>query len=72
MYMCKVLNENIRAFRLKRGLTQAGLAKRLGLAGRSTVSQWEMGAAAPRTEQLPHLADELECSIDDLFSRKAV
>jgi transcriptional regulator with XRE-family HTH domain len=67
--MCKVLKENIRAFRLKRGLTQGVLARRLGLAGRSTVSQWEMGSAAPRTEQLPHLADELQCSIDELFGR---
>lgn len=55
--------ENIRGYiavrRSEAGLTQTGLAKRLGVA-RRTVTRWECTDAAPGLSQLPALAAALE------------
>lgn len=58
----------IKELRLKARMTQQALASALNV-DRSTVSYWENGTAMPRAEQLPKLADVLDCTIDALFGR---
>ena len=57
-----------RELRLAANLTQQDIANRLNV-DRSTVSYWEKGTAMPRAEQLPKLADLLNCTIDALYGR---
>lgn len=64
----KVLSERIRFHRLRRVLTQAQLAERLGVQYQ-TVSKWETATSLPDTAMLPRLADALGVSVDDLFGR---
>ena len=59
--------EIIREKRNKLNLTQKDLSDALGLDSSSTISMWENGDSAPRTDMLPRLAAVLGCSIDDLF-----
>lgn len=58
----------IQTLREKAGLSQAEVARRLGL-DFSTVSHWERGTAIPRADKLPVLADLFGCSIDELYGR---
>lgn len=46
----------LRRQRLSRGLTQAALAKKLGLKTQSTVSFWESGESIPTPTMIPKLA----------------
>ena len=59
----------IRDLRESAGLTQGELASELGV-DRSSVTKWETGKSKPRTEDLPRLAEVLQCSVNDLFVRK--
>ena len=60
----------LRAARQKAGLTQAQLARALGLAGGEAVSVWERGAFEPKTAaQLHQLADVLNVPVADLLRR---
>ena len=56
----------IRELRSKSEMSQSNLASEMGVA-QTTVSQWELEIALPRTRQLPDLARVLGCSIDELF-----
>lgn len=58
----------IQVLRENAGLTRLEVASRLGL-DKSTVSHWEKGAAIPRADKLPLLADMFGCSIDELYGR---
>ena len=49
------LQKNIKAFRLKQGLTQAELAVKLGV-DRSSVTQWETGVTTPRMKVITKLS----------------
>lgn len=49
------LQKNIKAFRLKQGLTQAELAAKLGV-DRSSVTQWETGVTTPRMKVITKLS----------------
>ena len=53
--------------RESKNLTQQQLAEAVNVS-RSTVAMWESGAAFPRTEILPRLAQALGCEISDLFA----
>lgn len=59
------LSGNIRAARIRRGLTQRELAECVGV-NRSTVSAWEQGRSVPRYDHIDALALALYCSIDTL------
>ena len=50
--------ENLKALRLERGLTQAGLASRAGLA-KSAISMYERGCRQPDLDRLQRLAQAL-------------
>lgn len=56
----------IRERRAALGVTQEGLAARVGVE-RPAITLWETGARTPTTDKLPALASALGCSIDDLF-----
>lgn len=61
-----MLNENIRALRLERKISQTTLARKLHVT-QGAVSQWETGATRPDTEQLLTIADLFGVSVDALL-----
>jgi transcriptional regulator with XRE-family HTH domain len=65
------LASTLQALREKRGLTQADLGKRAGMAAAS-VSHFETGQRAPSLESLVRLADALDVSVDVLLGRAPV
>jgi transcriptional regulator with XRE-family HTH domain len=54
--------------RERRGLTQAELGTRAGIAA-GAISHFETGQRLPSLESLVKLADALECSVDSLLGR---
>ena len=65
-----MLQENIKAFRQKKGMTQEELASRLHVV-RQTVSKWEKGLSVPGAELLIRLAEVLEVSVAQLLGGEA-
>ena len=61
----------IRELREARGLSQHGLARRLGVT-KMAVSRWESGAAMPTADKLPTIAALLECEVNDLYDDEAL
>jgi Zn-dependent peptidase ImmA (M78 family)/DNA-binding XRE family transcriptional regulator len=66
----KALAARLRDFRVEAGLSQAGLARRLGIS-QAAVSNWESGARQPSLDDLYVLADELDVEVFDLLPRRA-
>lgn len=62
----KLLNENLKFFRKKKGLTQEDLANSLNVV-RQTVSKWEKGISVPDAEMLMRIADLLGASVSELM-----
>jgi putative transcriptional regulator len=56
--------------RHRKQITQAALAQRCGLS-RQFINVIEAGSAQPNVQVALHLAEVLECSVEDLFSRMA-
>ena len=65
----KVRNISIKQKRVEAKMTQAELAKKIGI-GQSAISQWEAGATAPRLEKLKLMSELFGCAIDDLVSEE--
>ena len=61
-----MLNENMKALRKNKGLTQEELANRLNVV-RQTVSKWEKGRSVPDAEMLQKIADVLESDVSQLL-----
>ena len=61
-----MLNENMKALRKNKGLTQEELANRLNVV-RQTVSKWENGLSVPDAEMLQKIADVLESDVSQLL-----
>ena len=61
-----MLNENIKALRKTKGLTQDELAIRLNVV-RQTVSKWEKGLSVPDAEMLQRIAKVFEVSVSQLL-----
>ena len=59
------LGERIQYFRKRAGLSQEGLAERLGVS-RQAVSKWENDLASPDTLKLIQLADVLKTDVEYL------
>ena len=57
-----MLCDQIKKYRLQRGLTQEQLGEKLHVV-RQTVSKWESGASVPDGDLLPQLAAVLEVSV---------
>ena len=58
----------LREAREAAGLSKAEVARAMQVAF-AAVLKWESGAAMPRAEKLPQLADLYGCSIDALYGR---
>lgn len=61
-----MLNENIKAVRQSKGLTQEELAIKLNVV-RQTVSKWERGLSVPDSEMLIAISDVLETPVSLLL-----
>ena len=61
-----MLNENIKAIRKSKGLSQQELAVKLNVV-RQTVSKWEQGLSVPDSDLLIALSDALETPVSTLL-----
>ena len=52
------------------GMSQADLAELVGCTSQS-VGMWERGETLPAADRLPDIARALQCSVDDLYSKKS-
>lgn len=60
------LADRIKSLRERKGLTQAEIARQLGIS-RSGVNAWEMGLSVPSTQYIVELAKKFEISTDYLL-----
>ena len=61
-----MLNENIKAIRKSKGLSQQELSARLNVV-RQTISKWEQGLSVPDSEMLISLSEALETPVSTLL-----
>ena len=52
------------------GMSQADLAELVGCTSQA-VGMWERGETLPAADRLPDIARALQCSVDDLYSKKS-
>jgi transcriptional regulator with XRE-family HTH domain len=62
-----MISKNIKELRLERGLSQAELAKKIGVT-QGAVYFWEKGISEPTAGFVKKLAEFFEISTDDLLS----
>ena len=67
----QVLSENIKRFRVAKGMTQEQAAAALSISAQ-TVSRWECGVTLPDATMLPIIARMYAVTIDDLFRENSV
>lgn len=58
--------KNLKKIRLRKGLTQAELASKVGVLN-TTICNYESGFREPDLETLKKLAAALECTVDELL-----
>ncbi len=61
-----MLNENIKAIRKSKGLSQEALAIRLNVV-RQTISKWEQGLSVPDSDMLLSISEVLETPVSTLL-----
>ena len=61
-----MLNENIKAIRKSKGLSQQELAIKLNVV-RQTISKWEQGLSVPDSDMLVSISEVLETSVSTLL-----
>ena len=61
-------NENIKAIRKSKGLSQQELAVKLNVV-RQTVSKWEQGLSVPDSDMLISISEVLETPVSTLLSQ---
>ena len=61
-----MLNENIKAIRKSKGLSQQDLADKLNVV-RQTISKWEQGLSVPDSDLLIVLSEALEAPVSTLL-----
>ena len=64
-----MFQDNLKALRKKKGITQEELAARLNVV-RQTVSKWEKGLSVPDSELLIRLAEILEVPVSRLLGSR--
>lgn len=64
-----MLNENLKALRKAKGITQEELAVRLNVV-RQTISKWEKGFSVPDAAMLIRIADIFELPVSELLGSK--
>ena len=65
------LSERLKELRIKRGLSQYDLAKRLGVS-KSTISMIEVGSRQPSIEMMETLCDYFNVSMDYLRGKEDI
>jgi transcriptional regulator with XRE-family HTH domain len=68
----RFIGERIKAFRLKRGLSQEELAKALGYDSQMAVAYMEDGERGLKVEMLLKIAAILDVKIDDFFPNSVI
>ena len=66
-----MLNENIKAIRKSKGLSQQDLADKLNVV-RQTISKWEQGLSVPDSDLLISLAEALETPVSTLLGETVI
>ena len=66
-----MLNENIKAIRKSKGLSQEELAIKLNVV-RQTISKWEKGASVPDSEMLISISEVLETPVSTLLGEAVI
>ncbi len=66
-----MLNENIKALRKSKGLSQQELAVKLNVV-RQTVSKWEQGLSVPDSDMLICLSEALETPTSALLGENII
>ena len=66
-----MLNENIKAIRKSKGLSQQELAVKLNVV-RQTVSKWEQGLSVPDSDMLVSLSEVLETPVSTLLGETVI
>ena len=66
-----MLNENIRAIRKSKGLSQEELAIKLNLV-RQTISKWERGLSVPDSDMLISISEVLETPVSTLLGETVI
>ena len=66
-----MLNENMKAIRKSKGLSQQELAVRLNVV-RQTVSKWEQGLSVPDSDMLISISEVLETPVSTLLGENVI
>ena len=66
-----MLNENIKAIRKSKGLSQEELAVKLNVV-RQTISKWEQGLSVPDSDMLVYLSEALETPVSILLGETVI
>ena len=66
-----MLNENIKAVRKSKGLSQQELAVRLNVV-RQTISKWEQGLSVPDSDMLISISEALETPVSRLLGETVI
>lgn len=66
-----MLNENIKAIRKSKGLSQQELAVKLNVV-RQTISKWEQGLSVPDSDMLISLSEVLEIPVSTLLGETVI
>lgn len=66
-----MLNENIKAIRKSKGLSQEDLAIKLNVV-RQTISKWEQGLSVPDSDMLISISEVLETSVSTLLGETVI
>lgn len=66
-----MLNENIKAIRKSKGLSQEELAIKLNVV-RQTISKWEQGLSVPDSDLLISISEVLETSVSTLLGETVI
>ena len=69
--LSQLLNENIKAIRKSKGLSQEELAIKLNVV-RQTISKWEQGLSVPDSDMLISISEVLETSVSTLLGETVV
>ena len=64
--VAQMLNENIKAIRKSKGLSQEELAVKLNVV-RQTISKWEQGLSVPDSDMLILISEVLETPVSTLL-----
>ncbi len=66
-----IKGEDIRSFRLTRGMTQSELAEKIGVTDKA-ISKWETGRGLPDISLVNSIAQALGLSVSELFEGKQI